>query len=141
MRDVVVDASFVGLLHLPDELPVAKASALTSELVTRPLHVPSHWQFEIVSMLVKAEKRGRITRQQRGRMLGDIGWLLIQVDVQTPDHAWLDILPLADAHGLTVYDAAYLELAERLGAALASNDQQLLAAARSLGIDVLVAGQ
>jgi predicted nucleic acid-binding protein len=41
---------------------------------------------------------------------------------------------LARSHGLSSYDATYLELAQRLGAALASFDRQLNGAAAAIGV-------
>lgn len=137
MSGIVIDASFVGLINLPDELPSAEARTLVRALDGRSLHVPSHWHLEVANMLVKAERRSRITREGRASVLSDVGEWPVNIDRKTSDHAWPDILPLADKHGLTVYDAAYLELSLRIGAAFASNDKRLIAAARELGVEVL----
>jgi predicted nucleic acid-binding protein len=71
--------------------------------------------------------------QQRLALLAS---LPIVVDAETDDHAWSDTLMLAAAEGLTVYDAAYLELAMRQGAELATLDGDLARAARRLGLSV-----
>jgi predicted nucleic acid-binding protein len=47
------------------------------------------------------------------------------------------LVPLARHHRLSVYDAAYLELAGRLGMPLATSDSSLAAAARRVGVDVI----
>ncbi len=44
---------------------------------------------------------------------------------------------LAEAHGLTAYDAIYLELAMRAGLPLATSDQPLIAAAEATGVSLL----
>lgn len=141
LRDIVLDASFVGLVNLPDELPAAAAALLITKLDRRLLHVPSHWHLEVANMLVKAERGGRLDRGGRARVLRDVEAWPVIVDPRTHELAWPRILPLADEHGLTVYDAAYLELAQSKGAALASHDKQLLAAARRCAIDLITASE
>lgn len=59
------------------------------------------------------------------------------VDPETNDHASTETLSLARQHGLSIYDAAYLELALRLGAPLATLDTELRATAKALGLHVL----
>lgn len=71
MSGIVIDASFVGLINLPDELPSAEARTLVRTLDGRSLHVPSHWHLEVANMLVKAERRSRITREGRALVLND----------------------------------------------------------------------
>lgn len=136
MSGIVVDASFIGLLNLPNELSSAQAGPLLETLREAQLSVPSHCHLEVANMLVKAERRG-IGREVRDEIVEDLRHLVVSVDAETPKRAWDAILPLGDDHGLTVYDAAYLELALRTGAMLASNDKRLVVAARALGVAVL----
>jgi predicted nucleic acid-binding protein len=58
------------------------------------------------------------------------------VDIDPPPdmHRQAQVARLALTHGLTYYDAAYLELVLRLNGQLASRDRQLLAVARTCGI-------
>jgi predicted nucleic acid-binding protein len=63
--------------------------------------------------------------------------LPIATDMRAGPDAWADILPLADRHRLTVYDAAYLELALRRKLPLASLDAELRAAGVREGVAVL----
>ena len=60
----------------------------------------------------------------------------IHIDDQTDQHAWGATLRLAEEHQLTTYDAAYLELAERRGLALATLDEELRRAAEARGLDL-----
>ncbi|MFN9619631.1 MAG: type II toxin-antitoxin system VapC family toxin [Synechococcaceae cyanobacterium] len=69
--------------------------------------------------------------------LGLLETLPVCVDHATTASAWHDTLALAPSHGLTVYDAAYLELALRRGLPLASRDKALQAAARREGVPLL----
>ncbi len=66
--------------------------------------------------------------------LGYLRSLPITVDEETNSRAWSDCLALARAHGLSAYDAAYLELAVRRSLPLASLDDKLKTAASALGI-------
>lgn len=65
--------------------------------------------------------------------------LRVEIDDQTSARAWGPIRLLSEAHNLSVYDAAYLELAMRRGLPLASCDRHLVAAAERLGLEVLTA--
>lgn len=66
-----------------------------------------------------------------------ISRLPILTDEGDVERAWSDILPLARQEGLTVYDAAYLDLAMRLALPLLTLDRDLAAAAKRLGVPVL----
>ena len=66
-----------------------------------------------------------------------LGRLRITVDSETDRHAWSATTELSQTHNLTVYDAAYLELAVRSRQPLATGDAAMLRAAREVGVDVL----
>ncbi|MBI4563517.1 MAG: type II toxin-antitoxin system VapC family toxin [Planctomycetes bacterium] len=99
--------------------------------------VPSHWPLEVANVLALAEKHRRITPAKSGQFLSLLEMLDIEVDGETSERVFSHVLPLCRRHGLTSYDAAYLELAIRRGIPLASLDVDLLRGARSLGIEVL----
>ena len=96
--------------------------------------VPSLWRLEVANSLKTAIRRGRITPEHRNNFFGNLSVLPIYLDTETDLYAWGDTVRLADEHGLTVYDAAYLELAHRRGLPLATLDQDLAQAARSIGV-------
>jgi predicted nucleic acid-binding protein len=73
----------------------------------------------------------------RDGALSTITMLPIKVDAEADRKAWSDTLHLAERHGLTVYDASYLEIASRRKIPLATLDRQLRAAATSEGIQLL----
>jgi predicted nucleic acid-binding protein len=99
--------------------------------------VPALWRLEVANSLTIAVRRGRIDVEFRRAALDDLALLDITTDNQTDTHAWTETLQLADLFRLTLYDAAYLELAHRRGVPLATLDEDLSAAALALGLHVL----
>ena len=99
--------------------------------------VPSLWRLEIANVLEMGVRRGRMDAAFRDATLADLELLPIQTDPDTEKHAWRLTLRLAERHRLTVYDAAYLELAMRRGLPLASLDRELRAAAAVEGVELL----
>jgi predicted nucleic acid-binding protein len=99
--------------------------------------VPALWRLEVANSLTIAVRRGRIDAEFRRAALDDLALLDITTDSDTDTHAWAETLLLADRFRLTMYDAAYLELAHRRGVPLATLDEDLSAAALALGLRVL----
>jgi predicted nucleic acid-binding protein len=99
--------------------------------------VPALWRLEIANSLTVAVRRGRIEANFRRAALTDLALLDIAIDDQTDVHAWGETLRVADFFQLTVYDAAYLELAQRRNLPLATLDGELRAAAKSLGLGLM----
>jgi len=99
--------------------------------------VPALWRLEVANSLTIAVRRGRIDAEFRRAALDDLALLDITTDNQTDTHAWAETLQLADRFRLTIYDAAYLELAHRRGVPLATLDEDLSAAGLALGLHVL----
>jgi predicted nucleic acid-binding protein len=99
--------------------------------------VPALWRLEIANSLTVAVRRGRIEADFRRAALTDLALLDIAIDDQTDVHAWGETLRVADFFQLTLYDAAYLELAQRRNLPLATLDGQLRAAAKSLGLGLM----
>jgi predicted nucleic acid-binding protein len=99
--------------------------------------VPALWRLEVANSLTVAVRRGRIDSSFRRAALGDLEVLDITTDQRTDSSAWSETLNLADRFRLTVYDAAYLELAQRRGLPLAPLDDELGTAAAALGLRLL----
>ena len=93
--------------------------------------VPALWRLEVANVLEMSTRRGRHDADFRDATLADLAQLPIQVDGETDSHAWTETLGLAERHKLTLYDAAYLELALRRGLPLATLDRDLRRAAGS----------
>ena len=136
MSGVVVDASAVLAFCFEDERP-ADADATLDRWSREGALAPAHWPLEVTNILALAERRGRISTAETLRFVELVQALGVDVDAETARRAWGAIRDLAMAEGLTTYDAAYLELALRKGAALASKDAVLLAAARRRGAEVI----
>jgi predicted nucleic acid-binding protein len=99
--------------------------------------VPSLWRLEVANSLTGAMRRGRIGAEFRRAALADLAFLDIIVDDQTDSNAWGETLALADRFRMTVYDAAYVELAARRRLPLATLDAEMRAAGAALGLQLL----
>ncbi len=123
----VLDASIPACWALLDEED-PRAEAAFARMETDEAVVPSLWWFEIRNILVVNERRKRITESDTAGFLRNLAALRIRVDRESEDPV---VLKLARTHRLSVYDAAYLELALREAIPLATLDAQLRAAARA----------
>lgn len=137
MSACVLDGSVALSWVLPDET-AEPAAALLERIVEQQAVVPNLWHLEVANVLRAAERRGRITTAERARALAILASLPISVDARTAGLAFNAISDLATQYDLTVYDAAYLELALRTGLPLASLDRALRAAAIAAGVALAV---
>jgi predicted nucleic acid-binding protein len=133
---IVLDASLTLSWYFEDERTLA-IDAVLDEVVAGGALVPSLWRLEVANGFLMAMRRKRIDTDFRDRALQHLSALPITVDAETDTYAWTATLGLADRFGLTVYDAAYLELARRRGVPLASLDKDLRGAGRKLGVPML----
>jgi predicted nucleic acid-binding protein len=129
----VLDASIVACWALDDEDD--RVADLTFERIrTDEARVPALWWFEVRNILVVNERRNRLTATATAAFLRELAQMRVLVD-RSPDET--DILSLARRHRLSIYDASYLELARRGDIALATLDNELAAAASSIGVHLL----
>jgi predicted nucleic acid-binding protein len=133
---LVVDASFILAIALNEEAP-AESTQLFDVLAREGAWVPPIWRYEVANALAVAARRGRIQTAMPTLILADIARLPIHEDPDCAGVAWSGTLALATQHGLSVYDASYLELAVRRQAWLATNDRSLAAAAQAEGLTVV----
>ncbi len=98
---------------------------------------PSLWPLEALNGLLMAERRKRLDTKQRQRLAGFLRSLPVTLDTETADQAWTATARLAERHRLTLYDAAYLELAQRRKLPLATLDRDLIKAGKALGMTLL----
>ena len=133
---VVIDAS-VTIAWLFDDENDAAAKEIARSVGQDGAVVPGLWHLEVANVLRNAERRGSCDREFVDACLARLLLLPIEVDVDTNGHAWSATLELARREDLTVYDAAYLELARRLKLPLATRDRDLIAAAGSQDVPVV----
>ena len=132
----VLDASIAACWAFQDEQHPDADMALR-QIRTEEAVVPCLWWFEVRNILVVNERRQRITMADSAAFLLHLSRLRVRVD-RLPDEG--SILRLARTHRLSVYDAAYLELAQREGLALATLDGDLQKAAAGEGVSLLSSG-
>jgi predicted nucleic acid-binding protein len=133
----VVDASIALTWCIEDE-----ASDETDEILHRLLLeggiAPAHWPLEVANALRSAQGRGRVGEADMARarsIVIDLPIDVLPVETSTA----LGLIEPALRHGLTVYDAAYLGLAEHRGLGLATLDARLADACRTAGVQVIAA--
>lgn len=127
MQPVVLDCSLVvGWCFEDERHPLSEQ--VRASLDKTPGIVPSIWPMEVANVLAMAERKNRLTRAQAIGILGDLRLLPIEADIPDPD-AIERVLAIAGERRLSAYDAAYLELATRRSATLATLGERLLQAA------------
>lgn len=132
----VIDASAMLAWCFDDERPRG-ADALLEKLVQGGMMAPAHWPLELANIIWNSEIKKRLSMADAQSFLQVVESLSIVIDSETPRRAWNDILRLARSEKLTVYDAAYLELALRKRATLVSKDRELLAAAKRCSVPTI----
>ena len=135
MRGVVVDASVALAWCFPDESS-EDADSVLQKLKGQTILAPAVWALEVSNGLLVGERQKRLRQPEIARFIGLLGGLSVLQDCQTVSESVAYILPLARDYGLSAYDAAYLELAVRHNAPLASLDASLQKAARKAGVPI-----
>lgn len=136
MSAFVLDASMAMAWHFADEKTM-RTLAVEDRSDSDTIVVPRHWYAEVANAVWVGERRNRTELKDAAHFFERLAKLVIVVDEAPVERVWNHILPLARAHGLTVYDTFYLELAERYGLPLASLDAALNKAAKRVGIDLV----
>ncbi|WP_020202955.1 MULTISPECIES: type II toxin-antitoxin system VapC family toxin [Cupriavidus] len=132
---LVLDAS-VALAWLFERTEPAQADCAGRVLAALPscrVLVPPLWHVETANALLVAERRQVVSEAQVADFVAKLGRLPIETDVAAPAERSEVVMGLAREHALTAYDASYLDLALRSGAALATFDVALADAMRRAG--------
>ena len=137
MAIFVVDASAALAWCFEDE-----ASGWTDGLLERlrqgdQVVVPAHWPTEILNGLLVASRRKRIKPDQPALFWDELAHLPIETEPALAVSQAKTVLAPSEKHGLTVYDAAYLELAQRRNLPLGTLDTELRKAAQREGVALL----
>jgi predicted nucleic acid-binding protein len=130
---VVVDASTALAWCFPDETSEHADSVLVA-LAGCTILVPAVWSLELANAILSGERKKRLNHQEIKSFTTLLESLPMVQDAQPTIDNIRGVLPLARAHGLTAYDAAYLELSIRHNAPLATLDGNLRKAAKKSGI-------
>jgi predicted nucleic acid-binding protein len=137
LRAFVLDAS-ITLGWLLDR-PVPPRAALARKLIIAgevPV-VPILWRHEVSNAVVMSERRGRLTAAQVKTLTADLEEFSDGVEVDRVNARISVLIETAQRTNLTVYDAAYLELAARRRLPLATLDDKLREAARQAGLELI----
>lgn len=138
MNEFVLDSSASLIWAFADEATPAGDALLNDLRGGLRAWVPALWHLEVSNALLGALRRGRARRADVDSFMAAMRAVDIVVDEQTHGLAWDRTFGLAESHGLTTYDAAYLELALRLGLPVATLDHALRAACAKAGVKVLL---
>lgn len=129
----VLDGSITLAWFFEDEAD-AYAEAVEDSLTEASAIVPSLWPLEVANAALVGERRKRTTEAKVTQFFSLLKSLPISTDDETAARAWQETLQLARTHSLSVYDAAYLELAMRRDLPLATLDEDLENAAAAAGV-------
>jgi len=128
---LVIDCSVAIAWLMPDEEDGVADEAIRA-VIANGADVPGLFFSEVANVLLVNQRRGRLPSALS--FLADVLELEIRRDAGSSPEAIAQSLVLAERHGLTVYDATYLELARRLRAPLATLDTALRRAAVEAGV-------
>lgn len=131
----VVDNSVVMSWCFEDE-GNSYADAVLDSLEAGEAFVPTIWPLEVGNVLLVAERKKRLTQAAVVRFLALLGGLPITVEQETPERMLREIVSLAREHGLSTYDASYLDLAMRFDLPIATLDAALVKAAKKCEVPV-----
>jgi predicted nucleic acid-binding protein len=132
----VVDSS-IALTWCFGEEQTPETMSLLARVSDSGAFAPSLWPLEVLNALLVAEKRKRVDFAKRHELVGALHSLPIKIDTETVAQAWTITNRLAEQHRLTLYDATYLELAQRLNLPLATLDVELRTAAGALDMPLM----
>ena len=133
----IVDAS-VGFAWVYPGQATPETDQLLNEVAGgATVIVPGLWFLEMSNVLLIAQRRHRLPALQRKAALQKLTALHFTVDEEGARHAFSKTSELAEKHGLTIYDATYLEVALRRSLPLASRDEALKRAVKRCGVKSL----
>jgi predicted nucleic acid-binding protein len=133
-RAFVADASVaIGWVH-PAQATKQTAAMLDAIADGATLEVPALWSLEVANALIVLVRRRKLAEDERQVGLGWLRGLRLRVDHEMSELAFSRLSELAAAYQLSVYDAAYLELAQRRRLLLGCKDGLLRTAAKRAGV-------
>ena len=134
---LVLDASMAVAWCFEDETTALTEAVFDNLTSGAQAIAPALWPYEVANSLAVAERRKRINLAGIEHFLERLARFPISIDPGGPGRVFGHVLSIAREHDLSVYDAAYVELAVRSGLPLATLDRNLRAAAKATGVKVL----
>jgi predicted nucleic acid-binding protein len=132
----VADASVaIGWVD-PAQATTQTAAMLEAIAGGATLEVPALWPLEVANALIVLARRRKLRADERQTALGWLRGLRLRIDHESASLAMSRLSELAAAHQLSIYDAAYLELAQRRQLVLGCKDGPLRKAAKQAGVDL-----
>lgn len=141
MSEFVLDCSATLPWVFASEATAATEALLDDLAAGGHAWVPALWHLELANVMLGAQRRRKIDQAGTEKFFATLQLLDIEVDNETVSLAWTKTIGLAESYRLTIYDAAYLELALRKGLPLASLDQDLRAAYGKAGGRLLLSAR
>jgi predicted nucleic acid-binding protein len=133
----VVDASVAVAWVHPGQASPESDACLDAMVDGAELLVPGIWPLEVANALTALTRRSKLTVDEREAALRWLKQLRVRVDHDGSALAFAGLSALAARLAVSVYDAAYLELASRRKVPLGCKDGPLRAAARRHGVTLL----
>ncbi len=136
MSSWVLDSSMALAWGLPDERSPS-ADRFWEEVESGvQLDVPALWWYEVANALVVARRRERVDEERAAGLSALFAKLPLNRAPPPRGEDLIRVHDLAWKHGMSAYDAAYLDLAGRLKTGLATLDERLTSAAIREGLTV-----
>ena len=136
MRAFVADASVaIGWIH-PGQATRETDAMLNAIADRATLEVPALWPLEVAHALLVLVRRRKLTEDERQTGLGWLRGLRVRFDQEMTSLAFSRLSELAAEYDLSVYDAAYLELAQRRRLVMGCKDGALRSAAKQAGVSL-----
>jgi len=133
---LILDSS-ITIAWLYSEESTTATAEVESRVIQHGAWVPSLWRLEVANILEMGVRRRRHNAAFRDATLNDLALLPVNIDPETDRQAWGATIHLAERHRLSLYDAAYLELALRRTLPLATLDAELRKAATAEKVSLL----
>ena len=134
----VADASVaIGWVH-PAQATTQTAAMLDAIARGATLEVPALWPLEVANALIVLVRRRKLSEGERQSAIGWLRGFRLRIDHEAASLAMSQLSDLAATYQLTLYDAAYLELAQRRQLVLGCKDGSLRKAAKRAGVELWV---
>lgn len=129
-KGFVADASIAIAWVHPAQATRKSRELLDAVYDGAQLRAPALWPLETANALLVLSRRGKITEAERQASLAALANLSVEIDHEASGLAFRKLSDLGSTYDLSVYDAAYLELALRSKLPLACKDGPLRDAAK-----------